>query len=98
MTGVNLSAEVAAIKEASKHRDREIRDLKNGMKEANEKLDTVMLSLAKLEKLPERVADLTTDRDEKMGAIKLGKWIVGTGVFGVLGSACYGIWELFRGH
>ncbi len=97
MTG-NLSAEVAAIKEASKHRDREIRDLKAGMREANEKLDTVVVALAKLEKLPERVADLTTDRDEKAGAIRLGKWIAGTGVFGILGSAGYGLWELFRGH
>ena len=98
MNGQNLSADVAAIKEASKHRDREIRDIKNGMKEVNEKLDTVMVSLAKLEKLPERVADLTTDRDEKMGAIKFGKWIAGTGVFGALGGAAYGIWELLRGH
>ena len=98
MIGENLISDVAAIKEASKHRDREIRDLKAGMKEANHKLDIVMTGLAKLENLPERVAELTTDRDEQVGAIKLGKWIAGTGVFGILGSAGYGLWELFRGH
>lgn len=93
----DINAEVAAIKEASKHRDREIRDLKNGMRAANEKLDRLMLALGKLENLPERVAELTTDRDEQVGAIKLGKWIVGTGFIGLLGSAAYGIWQFFRG-
>ncbi len=94
----NLQADVAAIKEASKHRDREIRDLKIGMKAANEKLDRLTLAIAKLEDLPERVADLTTDHDERAGAFKLGKWIAGTGFFGVIGSAAYGIWHFFAGR
>lgn len=105
MTGVNLGAEVAAIKEASKHRDREIRDLKQGIKEANEKLSALVEALAKLNDLPDDVAtvkrevtSLTKDRDEMIGSIKLGKWIIGSGIFSIVGSAAYGLWHLLTGR
>jgi predicted nucleic acid-binding Zn-ribbon protein len=104
MNGPNVNVEVAAIKEASKHRDREIRDLKGAMKEVNDKLDSVITQLTKMHDLPDDMAtvkrevkSLTKDRDEMTGSIRLGKWIVGTGLFGFVGSSAYGLWHILTG-
>lgn len=98
MNGETMSSRVAVIEEAAKSRDREIRDLKSGLSDANKKLDSALRLLAKLEDLPEKVTELTVDRHEASGAIKLGKFVIGTGFFGLVGSAAFGIWHFFVGR
>lgn len=100
----SFEAELAAMKEARKASDREIRDLKSAVKSGNDKLAQIVETLAKMHDLPADIAamkadvkSLTAAHNEQAGAIKIGKWIVSTGFFGLIGSAAIGIWHYVRG-
>jgi chromosome segregation ATPase len=101
---MSTEVEIAAIKEGRKASDREIRDLKASMTAVNDKLASISEALAKMHDVPadlaamkEDVKALTAAHNERAGAIKIGKWIVTSGFFGLIGSAALAIWQYFKG-
>jgi hypothetical protein len=85
--GQSMGERVAALEERVKAKEIEMRDHKL----VTEKLEH------KIDEIAEGVATLVASENQRVGAMKLGQFIAGSGVFGAIGVGAMAIWGAFKG-